>query len=248
MKILKEMINKIANYKAIIFLKLFINILLEVFEQKKEFCISLIIFIIIMILTYFSKSNNKILYLLDLIINGALSVFITIVIIDICNSYIKVQNKNKFELTKNIMIEIIQDLILSTEFKTKEKCEINTDINSRDIEKTFNNFKIITSNEKTKNIQFLKFLFENYNASIEMLLNWIFPNFYKTAITNSFINSINQLEFEIQRLKQYYELINNKKNNNIQNEINEDCLNRLTNTLSLFWTSLYDEYNKFYKN
>lgn len=222
-------------------LKIFWNIL---FLRIKENVIILLILFLLIILTYLF-GDNKIINDIKTIL---LSTLTTILIVDSLNSFQKAQNIN-FELVKNIFIEKCWNIFVTLDVKEKNitneeeirnyylKCP-NTNLTPK-INEKFEGFK---TNYKDENEYFIE-LFKKNLSDIEMLIKFVIPNLYKIAISENFINKIEQFEFELLRLNEKYqisEIVNIPKK--------ENSINHLLIIIQELWSFLYKEQDKFYKN
>ena len=223
-------------------LQLFLKILYNNIIENKEI-LSIISFLILVLgIIGFKFANVRYIhFIITIFIEISVNVLITIFIIKTIETINKIKLENKFELTKNIFIEILNNIINSFGYLENEQPYNNptpdTNINTPNIKEKFSKFQIHQNVPSLKIIAYIHYLTSQYNTKLELLRKWVIPSFKLQAISKKFYQALNQLEFEIYR-------INQQK----QDALEENSLNYLENTLRDFWKSLYEEYNKFYNN
>lgn len=241
--LLKNMI--VFFYRKLSFnkMKLFITICMVRFKEKLFILLGLIV-----LLCVFYKLSlfypNK---LVDSINTILLSTFTTIFVIDIVNTFQKIQNIN-FELVKNIFIEKCWNIFVTLHIKennitdTEKIKKLYSKLPNNNLTPTINDkikdFKIKYENE----YEYFLELFNKIPADIELLIHFVVPNLYKIAVSNELITNVEQFNFELLRLKEKY---NNKGIPNATQ--NEDSINHLLHVIKELWEYLYKEQELFYK-
>ena len=234
-------------------LQLFLKILYNNIIENKE-VLSIISFLILVLgFIGFKFANVRYIhFILTLFIEISFNVLITIFIIKTIETINKIKLENKFELTKNIFIEILNSIINSFGYLENDQPYNNstpdTNINTPNIKNKFPKFQIHENLPHFKIRAYINHLISEYNTELELLRNWVIPSFKRQAISKNFYQALNQLEFEICRIRQLQQFSNMNNINKKYDALEENSLNHLENTLRDFWKSLYEEYNKFYNN
>ena len=224
-------------------IKLFITIFMVRFKEKLFILLGLIILLCIFYKLSLFYPNK----LVDSINTILLSTFTTIFVIDIVNTFQKIQNIN-FELVKNIFIEKCWNIFVTLHIKKnnitdteKIKELYSKRPNSNLTPAIKDKIKYFNTEYKNEYEYFLE-LFNKIPADIELLIHFVVPNLYKIAISNKLIANVEQFNFELLRLKEKY---NNKGIPNATQ--NEDSINHLSLVIEDLWKYLYKEQELFYK-
>lgn len=240
-------------------LTLFFKILFNNIEENIEVILLGFLFLIIFIFLGLYYANVRYVHAVCiLLISSCINVLITILIVKTIETLQKIKFENKFELTKNIYIEILNSIINSFGYIKNGKSYNNpvscTDINTPNIKDRFQNFEIHENLSGLEDVKYLQILTNEYNIELEHLSNWIIPSFKQQAITKRFYKVINQLEFEINRIIQFKSIFGIDNIDKNYNELKikypilkESLLNHLEQALMEFWKYLYEENHNFYK-
>ena len=259
---LNKVINIIENSNRTKYMKnltLFFKILFYNIKENMEIFLSVFIILIIFIILGLQYTNVQYLHaIFILLISSSINVLITFLIFKTIETLQKIKFENKFELTKNIYIDIVNNIINSFGYLENGKPYNNivhcTNINTPNIEDKFPTFKITKEIELPRKFKYMKLLTNSYYIDLTLLKDWVIPSFKRQAITNQFYKSLNQIEFEINRIIQLRNILKTEKHIASYNDLSikysvlrENLLNHLQYTLKDFWEYLYEEYHNFYK-